>query len=578
MALPRLPIHEAAWAGDDALLRRALETAGAKAVEEMGRLTPNHYSALMCAVASPAATTQTMKLLIDAGADVSGFVGNAELIGAGPMMLALRGGDPAKVDALVLAGANLERIARNQSALLDAIHGRNVHGDPRLLDLLRYLVSKGVDLNFVSEYSESGLRVLSRLGRFDAVKLLLEAGANESQLSWNPLIRAVAIGTHADVKRLLDEGEDPEARDYWQRTAWLVAIAAGNLEAAKLLRDSHADTKAVGRRSKPALFYAIETRNLSMLDWLLEQGFDVGVTDESGETPLQFACEYDFIEGIERLIEAGADVNVGTGIYPPLGRAGSAAAARRLLAAGADPANLSEESQRLLLGLSREPNVGCLTVTAEEFERGAARRFGRVNPEQIDEPYWTAMIRAGVDAYSASNLFADVKAPNPVWCAKRFGQSLTFLPDGRIVQVGGEHEDSYDPDFCIYNDVFVHDRGSIRIFCYPEDVFPPTDSHTATLVGQRIILIGSIGYFGTRRYGETPAYSLDTESFAIEKLETHGEKPGWIFKHRAILREGREIVVTGGTIVSEADGDEQHLDNECTFVLDLATLAWRRES
>jgi len=25
------------------------------------------------------------------------------------------------------------------------------------------------------------------------------------------------------------------------------------------------------------------------------------------------------------------------------------------------------------------------------------------------------------------------------------------LPDGRLVSVGGEHEDYYDPDFCIYN-------------------------------------------------------------------------------------------------------------------------------
>jgi hypothetical protein len=41
---------------------------------------------------------------------------------------------------------------------------------------------------------------------------------------------------------------------------------------------------------------------------------------------------------------------------------------------------------------------------------------------------------------------------------------------------GGEHEDFYDPDFCIYNDVFVHERdGSVAIYGYPESVFPPTD-------------------------------------------------------------------------------------------------------
>ena len=64
----------------------------------------------------------------------------------------------------------------------------------------------------------------------------------------------------------------------------------------------------------------------------------------------------------------------------------------------------------------------------------------------------------------------------PGWCADRFGQSLTLLPDGRAVQVGGEHEDHYDPDFCIYNDVFVHGPdGDLAIYGYPADVFPPSD-------------------------------------------------------------------------------------------------------
>ena len=58
--------------------------------------------------------------------------------------------------------------------------------------------------------------------------------------------------------------------------------------------------------------------------------------------------------------------------------------------------------------------------------------------------------------------------------AQRFGQSLTLLPDGPALQFGGEHEDYYDPDFCIYNDVFVHEGdGSITIYGYPESAFPP---------------------------------------------------------------------------------------------------------
>lgn len=75
----------------------------------------------------------------------------------------------------------------------------------------------------------------------------------------------------------------------------------------------------------------------------------------------------------------------------------------------------------------------------------------------------------------------------PVWCFHRFGKSITEFPDGRIIEIGGEHEDYYDPDFCIYNDVVVHyGGGRFEIFGYPEEVFPPTDSHSATLVGDVI--------------------------------------------------------------------------------------------
>ena len=97
----------------------------------------------------------------------------------------------------------------------------------------------------------------------------------------------------------------------------------------------------------------------------------------------------------------------------------------------------------------------------------------------------------------------------PGRCFDRFGQSSNQLPDGRVVCIAGEHEDSYDPDFYIYNDVVIQQPdGRIDIFGYPREVFPPTDFHTATLVGNRIVLIGSLGYPDERRPGETPVTSV----------------------------------------------------------------------
>src|SRR5438552_1953342 len=85
---------------------------------------------------------------------------------------ALGEGDPQRVSALIDAGADIHyKRTHGYDALLDAVHGRDVTQDPDLLELLALLAAHGVDLSGVSSYGESGLRVLSRLGRFDAVGL-----------------------------------------------------------------------------------------------------------------------------------------------------------------------------------------------------------------------------------------------------------------------------------------------------------------------------------------------------------------------------------------------------------------------
>src|SRR4051812_44597536 len=87
---------------------------------------------------------------------------------------ALRDGDPAVVRAIIEAGADIRYKADSDyDALIDAVHGRDVLRDARLLQLLELLVDHRVDLSGVSSHDESGLRVLSRIGRFDAVRLLL---------------------------------------------------------------------------------------------------------------------------------------------------------------------------------------------------------------------------------------------------------------------------------------------------------------------------------------------------------------------------------------------------------------------
>ena len=492
---------------------------------------------------------------------------------------ALRRGDPDEVRALLDAGADLQGADEDgYTALLRAVYGNKTH----LMELLQLLVDRGAELNGITRYGESALRVLSNAGRFDAVRLLLDAGADESQLAWNPLIRAVALGTLADVQAALpalrSAGGSLEAHDRWKRTAWLVAVQTGDVAKARWLADQGADTAARGHCGKPPLFYAIEGHHTPMLQWLLDTGHEIELTDEFDGTPLMQAATCGYDEGIRLLAAAGAQLERLQHGDTALGHATRAPQARLLLALGADPARLGEEARRDLLGLPPEPDASLLAgVTPQQFNAARTRRFGRTNGERMDEPFWLGMIRAGVSAYAAACHFDGQRHWNEpaVWCAQRFGQSISFLPDGRIVQVAGEHEDSYDPDFCIYNDVFVHHPdGRIDIHGYPEDLFPPTDFHTATLVGDELILIGSLGHAGLRAFGTTPVFSLSLTDFRMRRLAIEGTPPGWIYKHRAQPCGPRQPRVSGGTVATMQDGRETHQDNTATFVLDLDSARW----
>jgi ankyrin repeat protein len=501
---------------------------------------------------------------------------------------ALAAGDPDEVKALVTLGADLHyRDANGYDALINAVHNRDVFADPRLLDLLRLLISHGVALSGISSYGESGLRVLSRLGRFDAVRLLLEAGADESQLAWTPLIRAVAIGTVDDVRACLDSGAELEAQDTWSRSAWLVALLGGNVDKATLLRERGADVGAIGRCGLPPMSHAMHSRHLPMLRWLIDQGdhdsagFGIDQTDQFGSTALIEAARIDHLGAVDLLLQSGAAIDHEYNGSTALSEARQPATLKHLLDAGADARFMTREGCRALTGLPPEPDEALLhDVARSDFLRARTRRFGHANPERIDEPFWLAMIRAGVSGYQATQHFdgpSSFEAP-PVWCAQRFGQSFTVLPDGRIVQIGGEHEDHYDPDFCIYNDVFVHHPdGRIEVFGYPEEAFTPTDFHTATLMGDAIWVIGSLGYAAARRPGHTPVWRLRLRDWRIEPVTPldGSAGPGWVHDHRATRESPHEIRISGGKLLT-ANGDElAESRNTTDFIFDTKRLAWR---
>ncbi|MCC6232046.1 MAG: hypothetical protein IT580_05350 [Verrucomicrobiales bacterium] len=185
-----------------------------------------------------------------------------------------------------------------------------------------------------------------------------------------------------------------------------------------------------------------------------------------------------------------------------------------------------------------------------EFLAWRSPRPGISNPTRQENPLWKWLVRTRWDAFNANNLFSGPSPydAGPMWTFHRFGSSETKLLDGRVIHIGGEHEDHYDPDFHIYNDVTVIDTtGEIFIYGYPQEDFPPTDFHSATRVGDSIFIIGRLGHPESREREMTPVYRLSLDSMRIEVIPTRGHCPGWIYRHAAELSpDGHTILVRGG--------------------------------
>ncbi len=404
-------------------------------------------------------------------------------------------------------------------------------------------------------------------------------------------------------------------------------VSEGNLQALHAAIKGGADVDAPGHVGRTALMLAIKAKDLGKTKLLLQHGADPELTDDFNATALRHAVEADFADGVRLLLSLGVDrghhpryplkkINrdfplpvvplpadlkgvisdaewqktledgqkavreqgQNPTVQPMISDVQSLEVLRLFVDAGDDLNRAPREIQRELVGLK---TGGELQVTLSDYRQHKTPEFGTQNPQRMDFPFWQDMIRTGGNAYSARVRFQDkaFASPGAVWCYDRFGTSLTPLPDGRFVQIAGEHEDHYDPDFTIYNDVVVHDgRGAFEIYGYPRDVFPPTDFHTATLCPDGIYIVGCLGYVDERRPGFTPVFRLKIDSWEIESVATSGEMPGWIFEHRARYEPERNVIaISGGQIcIEDKDGDQQFLPNEQRFELDLNRFAWRR--
>ena len=177
-----------------------------------------------------------------------------------------------------------------------ALHSASYEGH---LQVVRYLLRLGVDINVRNFANCTPLLLASWKGHHDVVQCLLDHGADSDlrdELQNSPLIFAAYHG-HVDVARLLlEHNADVNAKNKNQ-TALNYAIEcyivkADRAQIVRLLLKHGANASACNNKLETSLHLASKrSDSLDVLRILLEHGADLDAEDKDGKTPLQLSLD-----------------------------------------------------------------------------------------------------------------------------------------------------------------------------------------------------------------------------------------------------------------------------------------------
>ncbi|MGB0747365.1 MAG: ankyrin repeat domain-containing protein [Magnetospiraceae bacterium] len=311
---------------------------------------------LIHAAGCPKAGPEILDCLVKAGADPN-FTEMVEEFTIGPALAtAAQEGSLATVLWLLDHGADIAYQTREgYSALVHAAYNRSEEGAA----ILDALIARGADLNLQTQYAESPLSIAAWSGRFSLIRQLLAAGADPAPLRWDALMRAVALGTAAECKAVLDGGAPRDGRDRWERTPFLLAAQTGDVDKAALLLKAGADPEAVSRLGHTALMEAVALNQAALAHWLLQRGASLDSPLSTAPTPLMIAAENGAVDCVHVLLNHGADP-AAEGPYggDAMTHASTIEVVRALHAAGADLDRVGSDGYNALKSAVEAGNEG----------------------------------------------------------------------------------------------------------------------------------------------------------------------------------------------------------------------------
>jgi uncharacterized protein len=184
------------------------------------------------------------------------------------------------------------------------------------------------------------MKTMSKMGALASL-VALSFGASAADEFEAKLLDAAQRSDSAEVRALLADGADANARAADGSTPLLFAAHVGDVDGVKALLAAAADPTLTNRYGVGPIHEAALRADAGLLRILLDAGADVDQALPEGETPLMLTSRTSGIDAVRLLIERGADVNVVEQwqgqtplMYAAANDRGEVAAA--LIAAGAD--------------------------------------------------------------------------------------------------------------------------------------------------------------------------------------------------------------------------------------------------